>query len=1234
MAHRSDAEMIRTIHNTARFFTEHRQVSWVALLALLLWGVYGYATMPKRKDPAMPVRIATAVCPWPGVNAEKVEQLVTRAMEEKIAESTALRKPGGGDNFGVRSLTLPGLAIVHIQLDESVSDTQKEFNDINLKLNSLNSTLPQGAGPIQFNSGFGDTSALMLTVASPRESAVEITLRARAIERAITVARAQAPTNPESSRATLVVALPQSLNPQILARLRDLLVQTLRERRLATDIRPLHGPGFIGVDAAIPEHDAAFLATVRTLAREQLGLTGFYPDAWEPTMIRDPQETEARLTEVAGDKYTYRELDDLTDLISRTLQTVPQVAKVQRSGVLPERIFLEYSQEQLAAYGLQLSSIKQILSARNITLSGGVMPVGDANLLIDPSGEFATAQEIGDVIVTRTAADVPVYLRDLVEVARGYQNPPRYLNFYTWQDASGVWRRSRAVTLAVQMRGGEQIHQFGHAINAALADLKQRLPEDLLLARTSDQPRQVDENIELFMDALYEAIALVVLVAWIGFWEWRSAVLMALSIPLTLAMTFGLMSVLGMDVQQVSIATLIIALGLLVDDPVVAGDAIKRDLSLGHPQVIAAWLGPTKLAKAILFATLTNIVAYLPFLLLTGNTGDFLYSLPLVMTCTLVASRLVSMTFVPLLGYYLLRAPRKPELPIEERRRQGFTGFYYRLGHSAIEHRWLWATASLGFLLAGVLLMSHMKTYFFPEDVQYLSYIDVWLPNDAPLSATNAATVQAEAIIRRVTTEYGHQHPEAAGMPRKILRSLTTFVGGGGPRFWFSVSPELQQLNYAQLILEVMDKDDTPRLVAPLQQALLAGVSGARIEVHQLQTNPVSRPIELHIAGRADISPLQQEEDIAQLRTLAEQAKAIFRSVSTAGSVRDDWFAESFVVRLQVDPDRANLAGISNIDVAGSSAAGINGTELTVLREGNRQIPVIARLRPEERAQLSDLQNLYVYATEDNNKVPLLSVASLQYRLETQRIVRRDHFRTITVACFPVPGELPSTVINAAQPQLEQFVHSLPPGYTVAVGGEKAKQQQGFRNLAAVMAISVAAIFLALVLQFNNVVKPFLVFAAVPYGIVGALAALYFMGTAFGFMAFLGIASLVGVIVSHVIVLFDFIEENHEKGEPLIDSLLDAGIVRLRPVMITVGATLLALIPLAMHGGPLWQPLCYAQIGGLALATFIELLLVKVFYAIFVLDLQLITWQTSPTGNGAAEHLGNRDPSDSLTQRY
>jgi len=917
-------------------------------------------------------------------------------------------------------------------------------------------------------------------------------------------------------------------------------------------------------------------------------------------VIRDPQEARAKLGLVAGDKYSYRQMDDFTDKIEKGLKAVPQASKVSRSGILPEKVFLLYSQERIASYGLKPGDLPNILAARNITPTGPQLEAVGRNFSIDPSGEFKSEKEIGDVAVAHTDLGAPVYLRDLVDVERAYESPARFMNFYDWRDANGNWQRSRAITVAVQMRPGGYIREFGESIDQALGELKKQLPEDLIMARTSDQPLQVTENVNLFMNSLYEAIVLVVIVALIGFWDWRSALLMGLAIPLTLFITFGMSHLLKIDLQQVSIATLIIALGLLVDVPVVSGDAIKNALGQGFPRLVAAWLGPTRLIKAIVFATITNIVAYLPFLTLTGGIGEFLYSLPIVLTCSLVASLIVAMTFIPFISYFLLRPKLEP--PVEERRKKGFPAFYYKVGNWAINNRWKALFGSFILLAIGGLAASQLKTDFFPKDLSYLSYLDVWLPEDAPLSATNEAAQHAEEVVREVSEEYGKEHPEKDGKPKEVLESLTAFVGGGGPRFWFSVSPEMQQLNYAQVIIQVKDKHDTNHLIGLMQKALDEQVPGARIDVRQLDTGkPITMPVEIRISG----------DDMTALRQEAEKVKNILRNTPYTQRVRDDWGEQNFTVKLQTDPDRANAAGITNLDVATSSASGINGTQVTVLREGDKQIPIVTRLRMEERAQLADVQNLYVYSMQGDQKAPLRQVSSVEYGMQNEKIRRRNQFRTITVSCMAEAGHLPSEIVSAARSQLTAFANQLPPGYRMDIGGSEEEQVKGFKNLVVVLMISVVAIFLSLVFQFKNAIKPFVVFAAVPYGIAGALIALWIMGTPFGFMSFLGVISLVGLIVSHIIVLFDFIEERHAEGESLKEAVLDAGIMRLRPVMITVLALVIALVPLAMHGGPLWEPMCYAQMGGMMVATFVTLLLVPVIYSIFVLDLKLIKWETA-----------------------
>ncbi len=1203
-----ESEVSRGGFNTARFFTENRQISLVLLVATVVWGVYAYLRLPKRKDPEIPVRMAVAICRWPGAEAEKVEQLVTKKIEEKISENSQVEK--------IESISRTNVSIVYVSLEESVAQTGKEFDDIRLKLDSIHD-LPPGAGPIQFLKDFGDTAALMLTVTSPNVDQVEIGLRADAVRRAIEQARSRAPGG-AAGRLAAVICFPYSVGPEIPRRELDMFLRYAAEHGVGRGVQSLQGPGFVGIDGDFGQDDRAVLTVIGTFMRERLRPSERHPDAWAPALIRDPSETAARLAQVAGDKYSYRELDKFTDLIQKTLQTAPIVSKVTRSGVLSEAVYLEYSQERLASSGLQATSLSQILGARNITFPGGLLEVGGKSLAIDPSGEFKNEKEIGDVLVSASASGAPVYLRDGVDILRSYQ-VPTFLNFYIWRDGQGQWHRNRAITLAVQMRSGEQIGDFDVAVAGILRDLKPRLPQDLIMARTSDQPRQVEENVDLFMKSLYEAIALVVVVALIGFWEWRSALLMALSILLTLAMTFGMMNLLGLDLQQVSLASLIIALGLLVDDPVVAGDAIKRELGAGHPRVVAAWLGPTKLATAILFATITNIVAYLPMLMLSGSTGRFIFSLPVVLACSLVASRIVSMTFVPLLGYYLLRAPSRKAPTMEERRQRGFASLYYRFGGFALRHRRLVFAGALLFLAAGGFSLRNLKQQFFPKDLSYLSYADIWLPEDATLAATDDVTLRAQGAIERAAAQYSATHPGEDGKPRDLLQSLTLFLGGGGPRFWFSLAPELPQFNYAQLIIQSKDKYETANLIAPLQKELSAAVPGARVDVRQLETGkPVGIPVSVRISG----------QDIPTLRELAERAKRILRTIPTADRIRDDWGAESFSVKLEIDPDRANLAGLSNLDVAMSSASGMSGFPVTTLREGDEQIPVIMRLQTGERAQLSDVQNMYVYSLRGSQKVPLQQVSSIAYGMQNEKIRRRNQFRTITVSCFPVPGVLPFEVMNVARAPLQKLQSSLPSGYRLEIGGEEEEQIKGFKEITMVMGVSTILIYLALVVQFRSAIKPIIVFAAIPFGMIGALGALSFMGTPFGFMAFLGVASLIGVIVSHVIVLFDFIEEMHHKGEPLREALLDAGIMRLRPVLITVGATVFGLVPLAKHGGPLWEPLCYTQIGGLVLATFITLILVPVIYAIFVLDLRLVKW--GPTGPPSSRGLEPAMPAEAV----
>lgn len=1164
----SESHEASTGYNVARYFVDHRHISWVLFAGVLAWGIWAYQAMPKRKDPDIPVRQVAVVTPWPGQSAERVEQLVTRKIEEKIAQNVRVSE--------IKSTSRPGLSVIYAEVDERVADTAKEFDDIKIKLDSL-TDLPEGAGPIQYIKEFGETSALMLTAASPGAEGAQLDLIASEIEKAI---------KPETM--TILLCATGPLHHSFLTEAANLLRDQLRVQGLGNDLKIADGSGFVMINGVSTTDRLA--ETVERIWDELPQRADIHPDVWDPIVIPPNTPVRSALMAGAGAKYSYRELDDFTDQIERAIRTAPEASRVTRVGVLEEQVELLYSQDRLAGYGIIPGIIPGVLRSRNTTIPAGTLNTGGRNVELEQTNEFRVLSDIDYTAIGQARNGTLLYLRDLGIARRGYQHPARFLSFYTSKEPGGRWRRGRAITVSVEMRKNDQIDRFGTAVKARIDEVRRALPADLVIGVTSDQQRQVREKIDLFNRSLLEAVVLVVIVSLIGFWEWRTALLMAISIPVTLSMTFGFMQLLGLDIQQMSIASLIIALGLLVDDPVVAGDAIKRELAHGKSRSVASWLGPTKLSKAILYATITNIAAYLPFLLLTGDVGRYIYSLPVTIACSLVASRLVSMTFIPLLAFYLLRPRSEPVA--NDMRAGGFGRWYSRVAGFAIDHRWMVLAGSSVLLVLGGYFASTLHQQFFPRENFYLAYVDVRLPEDSPLEATAQAAEEAERVIQDVTAK--------RDSGEKVLASITSFIGAGGPRFWFSVHPEAPTPNYAQLLVQFTHSEDTNALVGPLQEAVSARVPGARIDVRTVETGPPTLiPISIRVLGES-------------ARVLHEQAgklREIVKSSPLAINVRDDWGNDSIRGHLEVDQDRASLAGLSSQDIAISSYSAVSGLPVGVLREGRKNIPIVQLMNYEQRDTATALNQLYVYSSQVPQNILLGQIARLTYTPEPVEIHRFNQYRAITVSALPKPGHVASEVTDTLMSQLRNFERQLSPGYQMEIVGELKEQIKGQKQSLNVVVASVIAIYLALVFQFKNAIKPMIVFAGIPFGAVGALAGVWLMRMPLGFMVILGITSLIGVIVSHVIVLFDFIEERHAEGAAFRDALIDAGILRIRPVLITVGATVLALFPLAFHGGPLWEALCYAQIGGLTLATLVTLIIVPVFYTIFVVDLKFVRWE-------------------------
>src|SRR3989475_1626442 len=356
MAYKNDQDRIENTRNAPRFFVEHPQVSWVVLIGVLAWGWFGYRSMPQRKAPDIPVRVAVAFCPWPGATAQQVEQFVTRPIEDAAAENKTIH-PGTASDYGIRSLSLPGAAYVYVQLAENVSDVKRQFSDINLKLNALSIQLPQGAGPISFQSDFGDTAALMLTIASPKADQTEINIRAREIQSAIESVRAKRKHTERAVPVTIAYSFPRSISPATMLDPLQRFEQQADEQSILRAPQVISGSGFIAVDGVSDKDDASINRFVEAFFEKQWQRSELPPDGWTPIIIRDPHDVRTRLTDVSGDEYSYADLDNFSDLIGRTVQGAPETSKVERRGLLPQVVYLEYSQDRLAEYGLQPATL-------------------------------------------------------------------------------------------------------------------------------------------------------------------------------------------------------------------------------------------------------------------------------------------------------------------------------------------------------------------------------------------------------------------------------------------------------------------------------------------------------------------------------------------------------------------------------------------------------------------------------------------------------------------------------------------------------------------------------------------------------------------------------------------------------------------------------------------------------------------------------------------------------------
>jgi multidrug efflux pump subunit AcrB len=1182
----------------AQFFVEHREVSWLALIAVLVWGGIAYTKLGQQEDPTIPQRTAMLVTVFPGATASKVEELVSKPLERKISELKSIEE--------IKSTSRPGISTMTIkQLPGSTATIDQQWDKVRAKIFEVQ--LPDGARQPWLNTDFGNTITLLFGLVSPPITDAECVARAHLLSERLAELRGGA----VSSNRVAVAAFLPAISPGYREVLSARFETDLRAAGLAQQVRTAQGQSFFLADLETSASRTDLEKFIADFTRRVTGTDRelFHPDFTKPILLMGDADPLPQIRAHAPPRYSYRTLELLARDFEDELKQVESVGKVTKVAIVQESVYLLFSDANLAGYGLTPDGVMGSIGARNAVIPGGTMRTEGRNFPVQLSGEYKTEHDMLGTVVGLSREGAPVYLRDTFEVRRMYESPIPYkvdvlgrlnaercVHAASAHDSDATTKRPdgrapeldsrRAVMVAVEMRDGKIIRHFNEDVIKVVDAMKKRAPEGLEFRVLSDQPTAVEHRIHHFVKCFIEAVVIVIIVG-LFLMDWRSALVLATAIPLTVAMTLIGMQLLNIPLQQISIAALIIALGVLVDVPVVAADGINRELHRGEPRLRAAWLGPLHLRHPMVYATLINIFAFLPLLMLTGDKGEFMKSMPAVVSISLLAALVVSFTFTPLIGYYVLRGQKGFEEGSDVR--SFFLFRYVDLGLAAVLPRYKallegalkrpLLTLGIGYaLLAGsLMLVPHLGSQFFPPAERNQLLVDIDVPTTDSLTSMRATMDKAVEIIK--------SHEE--------VTSAAIFTGGTAPRFYYNVEPK-EPANYlAQILVNTRTEHDVKPLLVKLRRELDVTVPGARCVAKELEQGPpVKEPIQIRLSG----------ENLDKLRLLADQTAAELRAAG-GYHVHDDLGLRMPNIQIEIDQDRANSLGLNNRRIGEVAQASFTGLKVTELREGDRLIPVLIRGRIEDRSEVEKIRGLYVQAA-DGKSVPFESFAEVKMQPEFVTIPHYNQLRTVTVKAYAPLGELPSKILDRARPGLTEL--KLDPGYEMKFAGEDKELRENKAEMSGVMLVSLALICLTMVLQFRSVVKSVVVMLTVPLGLIGALLGLWLTGSPLGFMALLGMVSLAGVIVSHIIVLSDYIEEARAKGLPLEQALVKAGLARLRPVLVTVLAVVGGLIPLFLTGGALWHPLTAVHIVGLLLATVLTLVMLPTLYYVFCAKLKLI----------------------------
>ncbi len=876
---------------------------------------------------------------------------------------------------------------------------------------------------------------------------------------------------------------------------------------------------------------------------------------------------------VTADGFSHRELRNHVETLRSKLLGVKDVSKIELLGIQDEQIFIEFSMEDLANLGVDRSALLAALQAQNTVRPAGLIETDEESISLRVSGSFESEQDIANV--NFAVGNRMLRLADIATIRRGYADPPQPMF-----RVNGV----PAIGLAVAMRDGGDILQLGESIKRVMADAKAELPLGVEPILVADQAVTVEGAISEFMSSLWQAVGIILVVSFISLGV-RPGLVIALAIPLTLAIVFVVMDLLGIDMQRISLGALIIALALLVDDAMTTTDAMLTRLGQGDDKVSAATFAYRTYAYAMLAGTFVTMAGFVPVGFAASSAGEYTFSLFQVVSIALVVSWIVAVMFAPLLGIAILKPPKAGS---------GEPGFVFRTYRGflslAMRLRYLVIALTIGLFIAAIMAMPLIPRQFFPSSDRPELLVDISLPQNASIYASESAAVRFDALLK--------DDPD--------VERWSTYVGRGAIRFYLPLDVQLPNSFFSQAVIVAKDVDARNRLQAKLEEALARDFPNAVARVSPLELGPpVGWPIQYRVSG----------PDISEVREIALKLAAVISANPNTESVNFDWLEPARQLRIRVDQDEARLLGLSSQSVARILDTVVSGVPVTQIRDDIYLVNVVARATDEQRVSIDSLRTLQV-PLPNGRTVPLAQFASFDYEQEYPLIWRRDRTPNLTVQSDIRPGMLPEEVVSALTEPIAELSRSLPAGYAIAVGGTVEESAKSQASVLAVVPIMFLIMLTVLMFQLQGFQRLLIVLSVGPLGLIGVVGALLASGRPLGFVAILGILALLGIITKNAVILLGQIDAERAQGKDVRTAALDACAARFRPIMLTAVSTVLGMIPIAWT--VFWGPMAFAIMGGLLVATILTLVFLPVLYVTW------FGWQekragSQPTGPAEAK---------------